>query len=392
MTPAARYAAAIDILDGFLDGQPAEKLLSNWARKNRYAGSKDRAAVRDIVFDCLRNLRRFGVESGLDGGRGLAVGHCAHLGLNPADMFTGAGYAPETLSVEDMASFNAAPSPTDTDCANLPDWISQIVRTDLGDGFGPTTTALSERAPVDLRVNTAKVTVSAAQTALATEDILTQTVDGVPTALRVTQNPRRVAGSQAFAQGLIELQDAASQAVIAMLDVQPNARILDFCAGGGGKTLAMAGAMPSAQFDAWDISADRLAPLADRAKRAGAKVTLLGNPPRTAQYDLVLVDAPCSGSGSWRRSPEGKWRLSQDRLTELLRLQARVLQQAAACTKTGGTLAYATCSIFTRENRAQVDAFVTNNPTFAVQKDHSFPVSDPGDGFYCAILKNNSGV
>lgn len=392
MTPAARYAAAIDVLDGFLTGDPAEKLLSNWARKNRYAGSKDRAAVRDIVFDCLRNLRSFEAASGFAGGRGLAVGHCLHIGAEPKTVFSGEGYAPEPLSDDEVHQLSLGRDATLAELANLPDWIAQIAQADLGELFEASVSALNARAPVDLRVNLAKTTVESARKSLVAEEIFTEPVPEVPTALRVIANPRRVAGSNAFVGGLVELQDAASQAVIAMLDIAPNARVLDFCAGGGGKTLAMAGAMPSAKFEAWDISAARLAPLKDRAERAGANVRLLDAQPKTPDYDLVLVDAPCSGSGSWRRNPEGKWRLSAERLEELQAMQSEVLQSAAACTRAGGILVYATCSMFTRENRDQVEAFLAVNPTFHVLKDHSFAVGAPGDGFYCAILQNNSGV
>lgn len=392
MTPAARYAAAIDVLDGFLSGEPAEKLLSNWARKNRYAGSKDRAAVRDIVFDCLRNMRSFMALSGLATGRGLAVGHCLENGLEPEAVFTGEGYAPSALTDAETAALENATDMTDAERGNLPDWIWDIVQVDLGADAIDTATALSTRAPVDVRVNRLKATRDAAQAALAAEEILTDPVDGVPTALRVIENPRRLAGSKAFAGGLIELQDAASQAVIERLDILEEANVLDFCAGGGGKTLALAAKAPAAQVEAWDISQARLAPLAERAKRAGATVTALQHPPKGAAYDLVLVDAPCSGSGSWRRNPEGKWRLTQDRLAELRDIQAAVLQQAAGCTKDGGVLVYATCSLFTQENRAQVDRFLAQNPQFSLQDQQSFRLNAPGDGFYCAILQNNSGV
>lgn len=392
MTPAARYAAAIDVLDGFLQGEPAEKVLSNWARKNRYAGSKDRAAVRDIVFDCLRNLSSFQATSGLHNGRGLAMGHCVDIGLEPTEVFTGEGYAPEKLDDQELESLRKAQGPNDVQKANLPDWIYQIVKQDFGDGAESVASALSLRAPVDLRVNIAKTSLADAQATLRKDNIVSRPVESVPIALRVIENPRRVAGSKAFSDGFVELQDAASQAVVEILDIQPNARVLDFCAGGGGKTLAMAAKAPAAVFDAWDISAARLEPLKERAKRAGAKVSILKDKPESPNYDLVFIDAPCSGSGSWRRNPEGKWRLTSDHLSELQAIQADILQRAAACMKNGGTLVYATCSIFTCENRAQIDAFLGENPDYTLRTDHSFKVSEPGDGFYCAVLQNNSGV
>jgi 16S rRNA (cytosine967-C5)-methyltransferase len=392
MTPAARYAAAIDLLDEFLAGEPVDKLLSNWSRKNRYAGSKDRAAVRDIVFDCLRNLRSFVAQSGIKGGRGLAIGHCLASELDVGEMFSGAGYGPTALTDEETVSLAQVSSLDARDKANLPDWIFDALKLELKDTFEETSNALSTRAPVDLRVNLVKASVEEARNSLCADDIDAETVPAVETALRVTKNPRRVAGSKAYANGLVELQDSASQAVVTMLDIAPDMRVLDFCAGGGGKTLAMASVAPKAQFDVWDISASRLEPLVERAKRAGAKVHVLNDPPSSPVYDLTLVDAPCSGSGSWRRNPEGKWLLTEERLVELQWIQAQVLHDAAKTVKPNGVLVYATCSIFARENRSQVDAFLETRPHFLLLKDHSFTIGFPGDGFYCAVLKNNSGV
>ncbi|WGI20506.1 RsmB/NOP family class I SAM-dependent RNA methyltransferase [Amylibacter sp. IMCC11727] len=390
MTPAARYAAAIGVLDGFLAGEPVEKLLSNWARKNRYAGSKDRAAVRDIVFDCLRNQGRFAKSAGFDGGRALALGHCVAGDTDPNSVFSGEGYAPDPLSDAETAAFGQAVGGQASD--NFPDWIADILKADLGADFERSCAAMSERAPVDLRVNISKTTIENAIAMLAADSIAVDAVDGVPTALRVRENPRRVAGSKAFAGGYIELQDAASQAILNRLDLPADGPILDYCAGGGGKTLAMAAAAPNASIDAWDISAARMEPLKERAKRAGARVRVLAAEPRSAQYELVLVDAPCSGAGSWRRNPEGKWRLAPDRLEELQGIQAAVLNKAAKCVKANGTLVYATCSVFARENREQVDAFLAQNAAFSLVDDQSYRVNEPGDGFYVAILKNNSGV
>lgn len=392
MTPSARYAAAIDVLDSFLNGEPAEKLLLNWARKNRYAGSKDRAAVRDIVFDCLRNLSSFQAISGIYNGRGLAVGHCLNVGLEPTDVFNGEGYGPKPLNEFELASLNSKPTLNNVQKGNLPDWIFQIMEADFADEVNVLAAKLSLRAPVDLRVNAAKTTLNAVQLTLEREGIATQPVDHVETALRIVQNPRRILRSKAFADGWVELQDAASQAVVDMLNIQPNTQVLDFCAGGGGKTLAMAATQPAAKFNAWDISAERLKSLKVRAKRAGAMVSVLEIKPSAPTYDLVLVDAPCSGSGSWRRNPESKWRLTSDRLNELQAIQAELLQQAAACTKSGGVLVYVTCSIFDCENRAQVNGFLNDYPAFKLHKKKNFLIGDPGDGFYCAILQKNSDV
>lgn len=386
MTPAARYAAAVDVLDGFLSGEPAEKLLSNWARRNRYAGSKDRAGVRDIVFDCLRNLNSYAQASGLPDGRGIAVGHCLASGLAVEDIFNGVAYSPAALDEQEQALLGAAQA-KGGQVVDLPDWLAAVFETDLGAAAAQVAQALSHRAPVDLRVNIAKTTVSGAMKALAAEGIICDPVKDVPTALRVLENPRRVAGSNPYLTGQVELQDAASQALVGMLDLQGGQNVLDYCAGGGGKTLAMAARVPDARYSAWDISAARLAPLKQRAARAGAKVTLLAEKPAKAIYDLVLVDAPCSGSGAWRRNPEGKWRLTQDSLSEVQAMQTQVLTEAAQLVKAGGTLVYATCSVLERENTGQVKTFLSKTSEYEVVSTHNLGLNCPGDGFYCAILK-----
>lgn len=386
MTPAARYATAVEILDGFLSGEPAEKLLSNWARRNRYAGSKDRAAVRDIVFDCLRNLNSHAQGSGLPDGRGIAVGHCLAAGLDVDLIFSGVAYSPAALDEAEQTAIVTAQA-NGGQAVDLPAWLEAVFQADLGAAATEVAQALCHRAPVDLRVNVAKTTPTAAAQALAAEGIICEPVADVPTALRVLENPRKVAGSNPYLSGQVELQDAASQALVGLLDLQAGQAVLDYCAGGGGKTLAMAARKPDARYSAWDISAARLAPLEERAERAGAKVTLLAEKPAKPCYDLVLVDAPCSGSGAWRRNPEGKWRLTEGGLSDLQATQAQVLAEAAQLVKAGGTLVYATCSVLERENGGQVNAFLNKNPDYEGLSTHSFGLNCPGDGFYCAILK-----
>ncbi|PLS20522.1 RsmB/NOP family class I SAM-dependent RNA methyltransferase [Neptunicoccus cionae] len=386
MTPAARYAAAIEVLDGFLTGEPAEKLLSNWARRNRYAGSKDRAAVRDIVFDSLRNLNSFAILSGVGQGRGIALGHCIAAGIAPDEIFNGAGYGPAPLDESERNAIAGAEK-AQSEEFDLPEWLVEVFKSDLGEEAQASAAALRERAPVDLRVNIAKTTPEAAARALAAESILTEPVTGVPTALRVIENARRVAGSKPYLSGLVELQDAASQALVQMLELRGGQRVLDYCAGGGGKTLAMAAQEPRTRLCAWDISQARLAPLAERAKRAGAKVKLLAAKPVKAEFDLVLVDAPCSGSGAWRRNPEGKWRLQPEGLASLQKTQAQVLSEASALVVPGGTLIYATCSLLKRENIEVVNGFLSSHSEYSLQNSRSFLLDRPGDGFFCAILQ-----
>ncbi len=209
-----------------------------------------------------------------------------------------------------------------------------------------------------------------------------------PTALEVTENARRVKSSAAFREGLVELQDAASQAVADMLlPVVPGARVLDYCAGGGGKALALAAS--GARVTAHDADPRRMADLPERARRAGARIEVAERLGRE-RFDLVLVDAPCSGSGAWRRQPEAKWRLDEARLAALTALQGEVLRAAARHVAAGGTLAYATCSLLDAENGAVVEGFLAETPRFARVAERRLTPLDGGDGFYVARMKDVS--
>jgi 16S rRNA (cytosine967-C5)-methyltransferase len=183
----------------------------------------------------------------------------------------------------------------------------------------------------------------------------------------------------------VELQDASSQAVVEALPLSDGMRVLDHCAGGGGKTLAMA-ARGAVRLYAHDIAPRRMADLPDRARRAGISVTLTDQPETAAPYDLVLVDAPCSGSGSWRRDPEGKWALTPERLAALLTEQAAILDRVAPMVRPGGVLAYATCSLLGAENGAQIDQFLSRRTGWVRQAERSFSPLDGGDGFYLCVL------
>ena len=382
MTPASRHAAAIEVLDRVLAGEAAEKALTSWARGSRFAGSGDRAAVRDIVFDALRCRASHAALGGGLTGRGLVLGGLRERGVDPAEIFTGARHAPPPLSAEEAQGGRV---PGRIEALDCPDWLVPELEASLGPDFAPVMTALRRRAPVQLRVNLRKATREAAADRLAADGIATAPSLLSPTALEVTAGTRAVQGSAAYAEGWVELQDAASQAAADTLPVAAGARVLDFCAGGGGKTLAIAG-RAEARFFAHDAAPRRMADLPARAARAGVSVRLLGNPAEAAPYDLVLCDAPCSGSGAWRRAPEAKWRLDRAGLDRLIALQAAILDAAAPLVAPGGVLAYATCSVIEAENGAQVAAFLGRTPGWRPAGAWRWLPGDGGDGFFIAHL------
>jgi 16S rRNA (cytosine967-C5)-methyltransferase len=242
------------------------------------------------------------------------------------------------------------------------------------------------RAPVFLRVNLRKADPAAAIAALAAEGITAAPHPLATTALEVTANARKVQTSSPYLQGVVELQDAASQAVGEVLPLTDGMVVLDLCAGGGGKSLAM-GARADLRLFAHDVQPRRMADLPERARRAGIEVLLTDRPEAAAPYDLVLVDAPCSGSGSWRRDPEGKWALTADRLAALVQVQATILRQAAGLVRSGGWVGYATCSLLSVENGDQVAGFLAAHPGWRLAEERRLTPLDGGDGFYMALLQ-----
>jgi 16S rRNA (cytosine967-C5)-methyltransferase len=389
MTPDARAAAAIKVLDRIGEGRPAEQALANWARRSRFAGSGDRAAVRDIVFDVLRCRRSCAALGGGETGRALVLGWMREQGRDPAEVFKGEGHGPARLSPEEAA---APPSPDalpgDVRC-DLPDWLMPALERSLGNDFVQVAGILRTRAPVGLRVNLQLADHAGAEAALLEDGIESVPHPLASTARVVTRNPRRLRNARAYREGLVELQDPASQAVIeALLPVPPGARILDYCAGGGGKALALAAAT-GRPVAAHDAAPRRMADIPARAARAGADIRCLTPEALGAggDWDLVLADAPCSGSGAWRRQPEAKWTLTPGRLAALLETQAAILDAAAALVAPGGRLAYATCSLLDAENGDQVAGFLERaGGAWRRDGERRFSPLDGGDGFYVAQL------
>ncbi len=381
MVPAARYAAAMLVVDRIRTGTRASVALRDWGRANRFAGSGDRRAIGDIVHDVLRHWWSSAAVGGGDSGRLRVLGLLRLTGVDPASIFTGTGHAPDELSAEEAVQFQGE-LPTD-----LPSLIEGDLRQRFGDGFPDLVQAMRGRAPLDLRVNLLRSSVAEAEAALAADGITVEQVPLCKTALRAPAGDRRLARSRAYLDGLVELQDASSQAAVAFAEPRPAERILDYCTGAGGKALALA-ALSNGPVDVHDIAPERMRDLPERARRAGATLTPLGTSALQGRHwDLVFADAPCSGSGSWRRDPEGRIRLTAEMLAALRTAQAQVLDACAPLVAPGGRLVYATCSMLSAENEGAVTDFVSRTGNWRVCRTLSLSPLDGGDGFFAAWLE-----
>jgi len=393
MTPGARVQAAIEILDLWQSGEPGlDRILAGWGRANRYAGSGDRRAIADLVHDAVRRLRSAAWMAGAEEpatGRQIMIGSLALDDLSaPERLFTGDRHAPAPLTGDERdrlgRPLDEAPRSVQLD---LPEWLLPH----LAEVPHGALAVLRSRAPLFLRVNRLKTDPAAAIAALAAEQIEAAHGPGADACLRVLAGAAHVSRSRAYGDGLVEIQDASSQAAAAYALAKPGERVLDYCAGAGGKALALA-AETGGEVHAYDIAPQRLAQIADRAARAGARITCHTPASLAAlcgQCDLVFVDAPCSGSGAWRRNPDAKWRFTPEALHALLQVQRSILAEAAAMVRPGGRLVYATCAILADENQPQVDYFLRANPGFERGREAlELRPGAEGDGFFaCEILR-----
>ncbi|MBY6153013.1 RsmB/NOP family class I SAM-dependent RNA methyltransferase [Vannielia litorea] len=386
MTPAARIAAAAEVLDAIAGGLAAEQALSRWGRANRFAGSGDRAAIRDHVFDALRRHRSFAARGGGETGRALMLGMLRQAGRDPGEVFTGEGHAPAALTPEEEA---AGRMPEGAEALDCPDWLAPDLKGSLGPDFEPVLKAMQGRADVFLRVNVLKASRDAMLEELAAEGIVAEPHPPAPNALRVTEGARRIRNARAFTEGRVELQDAGSQAICEAIPLPQGGRVLDFCAGGGGKSLALAARAPGLGFTAHDAHPQRMNDLPTRAARAGVKIATADAP--EGPFDLVVADVPCSGSGAWRRQPEAKWRLDRTGLEALCALQADILDQVAPMVAPRGRLAYITCSLLEAENGAQAESFLARHPGWQKETTLRLTPLDSGDGFFLAIFRRSPG-
>lgn len=384
MTPGARISAMIEILETVLAGVPTEKALTNWARARRFAGSKDRAAIRDYVYQAVRCRRSSGAWPSPGSARAWALGSLRQQGADIGALFNGLGHAPAIL---DLAESDIS-SPTPPDLYDVPDWVLERMIEDHGmDKAHEIARTLRDRAPVCLRVNLRKATIQQVQEALEADGILTELNPICDTALNVLSNHRKVAMHACFKNGLIEKQDAGSQAVAARIPV--HGRILDYCAGGGGKSLAIA-ARTGATLFAHDINHGRMSEIEPRANRGGHDISVIApDDINTAGvFDTLICDIPCSGSGAWRRSPDGKWRLTSDELLVFVKLQRKILEKAIEHLAPGGTLAMVTCSIFASENQEQKEWLLSTFKDLTYFDEMLLTPADTHDGLYLVTFKN----
>jgi 16S rRNA (cytosine967-C5)-methyltransferase len=413
-----RLAAAVAVLDDMeARHKPARMALKNWGESARYAGAKDRAFVSGLALDTLRRRESLGWRMGAETNRARALGALRYLWGWPVERVAAAaaeehGPGPlteaEVAALTDGAALDAAPPSVRGD---YPAWLLPQMERVFGPDCAAEGAALAARAPVDLRVNTLKTDVARALKALA--PFHAEPAGVIPTALRVaapaaSDRAPAVETAPEFEKGWFEVQDLGSQIAASLAGEIKGRQVLDFCAGGGGKTLALAAAMGNTgQLYAYDSDARRLTDTVRRAQRAGVRNLQVRSPLHAeallgleAKMDLVFVDAPCTGSGVWRRHPDAKWRLSPEQLDRRLAEQDAVLAGAAPFVKLGGRLIYVTCSLFAEENEDRVAAFLARRPEFAVLP--AIGLADPfltaegflrltplragTDGFFVAVL------
>lgn len=438
MTPAARIEAAIQILDQVgRAGAPPDVIVDAHFRHRRYAGAKDRRAINDRVYNVLRRRARLDWWIERSGSR-LEAGPRARVIADLAlaekaapeeigALFSGARHCPRSLDEEEAVLAQALSGRPLTHHTEMPDWVAleypawldRPLRAVLGDTLAEEMMALNQPAPVDLRVNTIKATWEQARDSLADELVETQPTPLSPLGLRLPR-PRRLSATQAVRDGWVEVQDEGSQLIALLTDARPGMWVADFCAGAGGHTLALAAAVAEhgtvrGRVVASDVSRRRIAQLDERMHRAGAdriQVQVLGSEKdpwvaeHAGRFDRVLLDVPCSGTGTWRRDPQRKWALGPIDLDEMIERQRSILANASRLVRPGGRLAYATCSLLVEEGEHQVASFLAGDPGFQALSMAEVwaqavggPEPPPGpflrlspattgtDGFFCCVLE-----
>jgi 16S rRNA (cytosine967-C5)-methyltransferase len=394
MTPGARIQAAIELLDAIAAGRgAADDIVGNYFRRHRFAGVKDRGAISEHIYAVLRQravldwwIVRIGRgELAADARRRLLAARVLVQGWAPAQVeraCDGDRFRPERLTAGERALVAALadqtlehPAMPDHVRWNYPAWLDPYLRRVFGDMLGREMAGLAAPAALDLRVNQLKGDRLTAKIALEGEGVNAEETRYSPYGLRV-HDRIPLATLESFRAGLIEVQDEGSQLAALLADARPGMRVVDFCAGAGGKTLALAASMNNrGHLIACDISEKRLERATQRLRRAGISIVqrrvLTSERDKwvkrhAASFDRVFVDAPCTGTGTWRRNPDAKWRLSEKDIVELIELQHSIIGSAARLVAPGGRLVYATCSFLREENEAQIERFLAETPDFTL--------------------------
>jgi len=321
-------------------------------------------------------------------GRGLVLGHVVLNGLDATELFTGQGYAPAPLTQQEEAVLTDKPSEDAFVRLDFAQDLELELKQSLANDFESVLSAMRSRAPVDLRVNFIKSTRQDAQEALQVEGIQTELLESCTTGLRVGDGARKVKNSRCYQEGLVELQDVSSQRAAEFAAPKAGETVLDYCSGGGGKTLAL-GSLSKGEISlhAFDVNPKRMSNLPERAERADLSLEICSEDRLSrlrGQCDLVMVDAPCSGSGSWRRLPQQKWLLSEEKLHEYNIMQDDALEKAHNFVAPNGRLIYATCSLFRSENQDRLANFLINHPDWKVEEETQLTPITGGDGFFFA--------
>ncbi len=417
MTPSARLEAAIEVLTSIIDERrPAPDALKSWGQAHRFAGSGDRAAIGGLVYDALRRKASSAYLMGADTPRAVVLGMLRReRGLDTdaiGKLASGAQYAPAALSDDerarlDTASLDSAPAHI---AGDYPEWLDDAFARSFGDRRAEEGAALASRAPLDLRVNTLKADRDKAAAMLA--DLNPAPTPWSPWGLRIAlaadAKAPPIHAEPAFMKGFVEVQDEGSQLAALFSGAKPGEQVLDLCAGAGGKTLALAAMMENkGQIFATDDDKRRLAPVHDRLARSGARNVQVRTPKSVhteiddlkGRMDLVLIDAPCTGTGAWRRNPDAKWRMRPGALEQRVKEQADILDRATEFLKPGGRIVYITCSLLDAENGAQVRAFLARHAGFAAAAPDGVegarrspegtlltPKTTGTDGFFVSVL------
>lgn len=380
MTPSARLQAAIEVLSALENAAlPADRFLRDWFARRRYAGSKDRAAVAERVYDVLRHRASYAWRMGSDAPRALAIASllAGRLSADAVEtLFDGSGYGPAPLTDTERAAMASPPDgapPLHVE-GEFPPWLEPELARAFGGNLLTEMRAMRQRAPVDLRVNTLKADRNDMLVGLAGLGLQPRPTPYSPYGIRLdsAEGLSALQHTAFFQTGAVEFQDESSQIAAMLCGAEPGMRVLDFAAGGGGKSLALAALMENrGEIVGFDETPERMKALGPRARRAGARIVKVASARDAlgwgaAAFDIVLLDVPCSGSGTWRRNPDLKWRLTPARLDALVAVQAAMIRDAAPYVKRGGRLVYATCSVLPRENGDQIAQFLGTAPGFGV--------------------------